>query len=78
MPDCGFRIASYFKCCCALDCVDCSRMRLCTTPCKGFNVLASQNGFMMQNLCKHGQLHLSGLKMDVINHVTSISTENRA
>ncbi len=30
-------------------CVDCSHMRLCVTPCKWFNVLASQ---IMQNLCK--------------------------
>ncbi len=50
-----------FKCWCALDCVDCSRMRLCTTPCKWFNVLVVQNGFMTQNLCKHGQLCLRGL-----------------
>ncbi len=42
-----------FKCWCALDCVDCSRMQLCTTPCKGFNVLASQNGFMTRNKSKH-------------------------
>ncbi len=34
-------------------CVDCSRMRLYATQCKWFNVFASQNGFMMQNLCKH-------------------------
>ncbi len=42
-------------------CVDCSRMRLCTTPCKSFNVLASQNGFMTQNVCKHSQLCPKGL-----------------
>ncbi len=30
-------------------CVDCTRMRLCVTPCKWFNVLASQNDFMTQN-----------------------------
>ncbi len=30
-------------------CVDCLRMRLCTTLCKWFNVHASQNGFMTQN-----------------------------
>ncbi len=29
--------------------VDCSRMRLCVTPWKWVNVLASQNGFMTQN-----------------------------
>ncbi len=30
-------------------CVDSTRMRLCATLWKWFNVLASQNGFMMQN-----------------------------
>ncbi len=41
--------------------VDCSRMRPCATPCKWFNILASQNGFMMQNVCKQSQLCLKGL-----------------
>ncbi len=34
----------------------CARLRV-----KCFNELASQNGFMMQNLCKHSQLCLKGL-----------------
>ncbi len=36
-------------------------MRLCATPCKWFNALGPQNGFMMQNECKHSQLCLKGL-----------------
>ncbi len=39
----------------------CSHMRLCATPCKWFNALAFQNGFMMQNEIKHSQLCLKGL-----------------
>ncbi len=49
-------------------CVDCSRMRLCTTPCKWFNALASQNGFMTQNECKHSQLYLKGLNRQYKTH----------
>ncbi len=60
-------------------CVDRSRMRLCATPRKWFNVLASQNGFMTQNLCKHSQLCLEVLNRQEKKHITSyISKEIRA